>query len=138
MSISQAPIADKVLDDNGKLRPSWVVYFSELNRGDIGTTWNPTIVNLTSVGTPTITGVYYQNYGFTDFSIKIVPATNTSSTLGSTTIAVPFGVAADKAVEVVTGTSVAFGTIASSSKTIFLPTWSLITSPITISGRVKN
>ena len=138
MTISQAPIADKVLDDNGKLRPSWVEYFSQLNRGDIGTTWNPTIVNLTSVGTPVITGVYYQNDGFTDFSVKIVPGTNTSSTLGSTTIAVPFSVVVDKVVEVTAGNTVAFGVIVSSSRTIFLPTWTTVTVPITISGRVKN
>ncbi len=138
MSISQAPIADKVLDDTGKLRPSWVEYFSQLNRGDVGTTWNPTIVNLTSVGTPTITGVYYQNAGFTDFAVKIVPGTNTSSVLGSTTIAVPFSVVADVPAHVVTGTTTAQGVVTASSKTIFLPTWTLITSPITITGRVKN
>lgn len=138
MSISLAPIADKLLDDNGKLRPSWVVYFSELNRGDVGTTWNPTIVNLTSTGTPTITGVYYQNDGFTDFAVKIVPATDTSSVAGSTTIAVPFNVTADTIVNVVSSGGYDFGRIISSSKTIFLPTWSLITVPLTITGRVKN
>jgi len=138
MTASIAPIADKLLDDTGKLRPSWVVYFSGLNQGDVGTTWNPTITNLTSVGTPTITGVYYQNAGFTDFAVKIVPATNTSSVLGSTTIAVPFSVTADTIVNVVTSGGYDFGRIISSSKTIFLPTWSLITVPLTITGRVKN
>jgi len=138
MSISQAPIADKLLDDSGKLRPTWVIYFGELNRGDVGTTWNPTIVNLTSTGTPTITGVYYQNDGFTDFAVKIVPATDTSSVAGSTTIAVPFNVTADTIVNVVSSGGYDFGRIISSSKTIFLPTWSLITVPLTITGRVKN
>jgi len=138
MTALLAPIADKLLDDSGKLRPTWVIYFSGLNQGDVGTTWNPTIVNLTSVGTPTITGVYYQNNGFTDFAVKIVPATNTSSVLGSTTIAVPFSVTADTIVNVVTSGGYDFGRIISSSKTIFLPTWSLITVPLTITGRVKN
>ncbi len=138
MTLAIAPIADKALDDTGKFRPSWVVYFSDLNRGDVGTSWNPTITNLTSVGTPTITGVYYQNQGFTDFAVKIVPGTNTSSVLGSTTIALPFSVTADTSASVITGTSVAFGAVNASSKTIFLPTWTLITAPITITGRVKN
>jgi hypothetical protein len=138
MTASIAPISDKLLDDTGKLRPSWVVYFSSLNQGDVGTTWNPAIVNLTSVGTPTITGVYYQNSGFADFAVKIVPATNTSSVLGSTTIAVPFSVVADTVVNVVTSTSSALGVIIASSKTIYLPTWTLITAPVTITGRVKN
>lgn len=137
MTAAVAPIADKLLDDTGKLRPSWVVYFSELNRGDAGTTWNPTITGLTTVGTPTITGVYYQNNGFTDFAVKIVPGTNTSSTLGVTTITAPFSVAQDAAINVVTGTSNAQGVI-NTGKTIYLPTWSLITSPVTITGRVKN
>lgn len=138
MTILLAPIADKVLDDNGKLRPSWVEYFSQINRGDAGTTWNPTITGLTTVGTPTITGVYYQNSGFTDFAVKIVPGTNTSSTLGVTTITTPFSVAQDVAINVITGTSNAQGVVTASSRTIYLPTWALITSPITITGRVKN
>ena len=95
------------------------MYFSELNRGDVGTTWNPTIVGLTSVGTPTITGVYYQIDGFTDFAVKIVPGTNTSSTLGVTTIAVPFAVTADVPANTVTSTTVLFGVVNASSRTIF-------------------
>ena len=138
MSTIQAPIADKALDDTGKFRPTWVVYFSSLNRGDVGTSWTPVITNLTNVGTPTISGVYYQNQGFTDFAIKIVPGTNTSSTLGSTTVALPFSVTADTAAHVITGTSIVDGIINASGKLIYLPTWSLITSPITITGRVKN
>lgn len=138
MAINQAPISDKVLDDNGKLRPSWVVYFSDLDRGDPGTTWNPTITGLTTVGTPTITGVYYQNNGFTDFAVKIVPGTNTSSTLGVTTITTPFSITADVVANVVGGTTALFGVVNAGSKTIFLPTWSLVTVPLTITGRVKN
>jgi hypothetical protein len=114
------------------------VYFSEVNRGDVGTTWTPVITNLTAVGTPTITGVYYQNGGFTDFAVKIVPGTNTSSTLGSTTIALPFAVVADAAANVVSGVNVAQAAINASGRLVYLPTWSVITVPITITGRVKN
>lgn len=138
MTAAIAPIADNVLDESGKFRPSWVVYFSELNRGDVGTTWAPVITNLTSVGTPTITGVYYQNSGFTDFAVKIVPGTNTSSVLGSTTIALPFNVTVDTGVNVVVGISISQGVINASGRAVFLPTWSLVTAPITITGRVKN
>ena len=138
MTAAIAPIADKLLDDSGKLRPSWVVYFSDLNRGDVGTTWSPVVTNLTSVGTPTITGVYYQNFGFTDFAVKIVPGTNTSSTLGSTTIALPFSVTADTVANTVIGTSIGLGVVNASGRTLYLPTWSLQTVPVTITGRVKN
>jgi hypothetical protein len=138
MTATIAPIADKALDDNGKFRPTWIEYFSAVNRGDVGTTWTPVISNLTSVGTPTITGVYYQNNGFTDFAVKIVPGTSTSSVLGTTTIALPFTVVADAAANVVNGVNVAQAAINSSGKLVYLPTWSLITVPITITGRVKN
>jgi hypothetical protein len=138
MTSAIAPINDKILDESGKLRPSWVVYFSELDRGDVGTTWSPPIVNLTVVGTPVISGVYYQNSGFTDFAIKIVPATNTSSTLGVTTCALPFSVVADSVANVVAGTGISFGVITASGRTLFLPTWTTIAVPITITGRVKN
>lgn len=138
MSVLEAPISDKALDDTGKFRPTWVVYYSSLNRGDVGTSWTPAITNLTSVGTPTISGVYYQNQGFTDFAVKIVPGTNTSSTLGSTTLALPFSITADTSASVVTGTSAVICSVNASGKLVYLPTWSLITSPITITGRVKN
>lgn len=136
--MSQAPIADKLLDDTGKLRPTWVIYFSDLDRGDVGTTWNPAITGLVPVGTPTITGVYYQNEGFTDFAVKIVPGTNTSSTLGTTTIALPFNVVADVPAFAVAGNGVFVGIVNAASKTLFLPTWTTVTLPITITGRVKN
>jgi len=138
MTVAQAPIADKVLDDSGKLRPTWVEYFSSRDRGDIGITWNPTVTNLTSVGTPTITGVYYQNLGFTDFAVKIVPGTNTSSVLGTTTIVTPFSTVADVPVFAIAGNGVFVGILNAASKTIFLPTWTTVTLPITITGRVKN
>lgn len=133
-----APIGDKLLDSSGNLRPTWVTYFSEVQRGDVGTTWTPTIANLTTVGTPTITAVYYQNNGFTDFAVKIVPGTSTSSTLGVTTIALPFNVTADVSVVAVVLDSVFLGAVNAASKTVFLPTWTLVTLPVTITGRVKN
>jgi len=138
MSNIAAPIADKLLDDGGKLRPSWVEYFSASDRGDVGTTWSPTVVDLISVGVPTISGVYYQNYGFTDFVVKIVPATSVSSTLGTTTIALPFGVTADVVANTVAGSGVFFGIVNAASRTLFLPTLSAVTFPITIAGTVKN
>ncbi len=136
--ISEAPISDPVIDDARKARPSWVEYFANLGRGDVGTTWNPSITSLASTGTPTISGVYYQNQGFTDWAVKIVPATDTSSTLGVTFITLPFTVAADTPCFVVTGTSYSVGVINAAAAVAYLPTWALITTPITITARVKN
>lgn len=136
--ISEAPIAEKLADDQGKARPAWVEFYADLTRGDVGTSWQPTIANLTAVGTPTISGVYYQNSGFTDFAAKIVPATSTSSVFSSTTISLPFNVTVDTACFVVFGSTVLFGIINASTKQVFLPTWTGITTPVTITGRVKN
>jgi hypothetical protein len=115
-----------------------VEFFAQLTRGDVGTTWTPVITDLTFVGTPTISGVYYQNNGFTDWAVKIVPATNTSSTLGVTYITLPFTVTADTPCFTVTGTSSANGVVNAAAARAFLPTWTTITTPITITGRVKN
>lgn len=138
MTAAIPPIADRALDEGGKFRPSWIVYFSDLNRGDSGTTWPPVITNLTTVGTPNITGVYYQNSGFTDFAVKIVPGTNTSSTLGITTLALPFSITADTCANVASGFNASLGVVNASGRVVYLPNWSLITAPITITGRVKN
>lgn len=138
MARNEAPISDRVIDDSAKCRPVWVEYFASLSNGDVGTTWTPTITNLTSVGTPTISGVYYQNQGFTDFFVKIVPGTNTSSTAGSTAFTLPFNVVADAACHAVTGNASVPGAVNASSKTVYPPSWSNLTTPVTISGRVKN
>lgn len=138
MSITEAPISDNVIDDSKKARPTWVEFFASLTRGDVGTTWTPVITGLTSTGTPTISGVYYQNAGFTDWVVKIVPATDTSSTLGVTFITLPFGVTADQPCFAVTGTSAANGVVNAAAKQAYTPTWTAITAPVTISGRVKN
>lgn len=138
MSITEAPISDNVVDEAKKARPTWVEFFASLTRGDVGTTWSPSISNLASVGTPTISGVYYQNSGFTDWVVKIVPSTNTSSTLGLTFITLPFNVTADQPLFATYGTTVAGGIVNSAAKQAYLPSWAAITTPITISGRVKN
>lgn len=138
MTISEAPIAENVVDDSKKARPAWVEFFAELNRGDIGTTWSPVITGLTSTGTPTISGVYYQNAGFTDWVVKIVPATDTSATQGVTFITLPFSVTADQPCFIVTGTTAAIGAVNAAAKQAYTPTWTSITVPVTISGRVKN
>lgn len=146
MTAAIAPIADRIIqiperllsEDGWGLNPAWIVYFEQLYRGDGGTTWTPVITNLTTVGTPTITGVYYQNGGFTDFAVKIVPGTNTSSVLGTTTIALPFTVTADTVATAINGFNVLQGVVNASGRVIYLPTWSVVAVPITITGRVKN
>lgn len=136
--ISDAPIAENLIDDAKKARPAWVEFFADLTRGDVGTTWTPVITGLTVTGNPTISGVYYQNTGFTDWAVKIVPATDTSSTLGVTFITLPFSVSVDTVCFAVTDLTAAAGVVNASAKLAYLPSWSAITAPVTITGRVKN
>lgn len=138
MSNQESPIFDPIIDDQGKCRPSWVQYFSILQNGDVGTSFTPTFFGLTVVGTPTISGVYYQNQGLTYFAVKIVPGTSTTSVLGTTSFTLPFSVSADATCGVVAGTSASLGVINASSKTVYTPNWTGITVPITITGYVKS
>lgn len=138
MSSQEAPIADPIVDDANKCRPSWVQYFSGFKNGDVGTSFTPTFTGLTVVGTPTISGVYYQNMGMTYFAVKIVPSTSTTSVLGTTTFPLPFSVSADTTCSVVTGTSSSMGVVNAASKTVYTPNWAAITTPITITGIVKS
>lgn len=135
---NQSPIAAKVIDDKGKVTPVWANYFDSIVQGDVGTSFKPNITGLTSIGAPTISGVYYQNQGFTDFYIKIVPGTSTSSTLGTTFCTLPFQVTADTGGSVVTGTSAVPCAINSAAGIVYFPNWTAITTPITISGRVNS
>lgn len=138
MSNQEAPIVDPMVDESRKCRPSWMQYFATLEDGDVGQSFTPTFTNLTVVGTPTISGVYYQNQGMTYFAVKIVPSTSTSSVLGSTSFTLPFNVSADTSCFAVTGVSSSLGTVNAASKTVYTPTWTGITTPITITGMVKS
>lgn len=134
----EAPITDSVVDDNRKCRPTWVEYFGALSNGDVGTSFTPVFTNLGSTGTPTISGVYYQNQGVTYFAVKIVPATDTSSVAGSTSFTLPFSVSVDTVCYTVAGLSVNLGVVNAASKTVYPPTWTNLTVPITITGIVKS
>lgn len=136
--LNQAPIAEKLVDDQVKVKPVWAVYFDSIVQGDVGTSFTPNITGLTAVGTPTISGVYYQNQGFTDFYIKIVPGTSTTSVLGTTFCKLPFNVTADAGGVAIEGTSAVPCAINAAAAVVYFPTWTAQTSPITISGRVNS
>lgn len=138
MSYNEAPLIDPMVDESRRCRPSWADYFNLVTRGDGGTSFTPVFANLGTTGTPTITGVYYQNQGLTYFAVKIVPATDTSSVAGSTTFALPFNVVADTGCDAVVGVTTARGVVNASSRTVYTPTWTNIAVPITITGLVKS
>lgn len=138
-SSSKIPVSDRILDFAGKVTMRWLLFFQELIDGDPGQRWAPNIVGLSnSGGAPTITGVYYQNSGFIDFYVRIVPAGggNTSATAGSTYVELPFQPTSDCACFATTGNNGSAGGIVSGNKRAYPPSWTNLTDPVTISGRV--
>lgn len=133
------PTTERVLDNAGKMALRWVLFLQDLLNGDPGVAFAPDIQNLSNTGgAPAITGVYYENGGFIDFYIRITPVTNTTSTAGTTYIQLPFQPSSDCPCFSTTGNSSAISGIIASSARAYLPSWSNIPDPVTISGRVPT
>lgn len=128
-------IADK---DTGKVTLPWLLFFDQVFTGDQGTPWVPTITGLTISGTPVITGSYYQMGSLAFFKIVIVPATSTTSVSGTTYCNnFPLTISSDTSCSAVTNApSAALGMCDSATNRIYFPSWTAITSQVTISGWV--
>lgn len=135
------PFRTPVTDGEGNLTPYWYEFLERLYLGDTGTVWeSPTFTNLGTTGTPTITGTTYRiSQNLVYFSVRIVPATNTSSTAGSTYIDnFPFSIRQDGVCSASSGlVSDASGMIEAATNRIYTPPWTNITVPITITGTVE-
>lgn len=132
-----APIAD---GDTGLLTLPWILFLNSLFTGDTGTTWQPSFTNLTITGTPTITGRYYQiGRSLCYFKVKIVPATDTSSTAGSTYINnFPLTMNGDGACFAISGLlGSSSGACDSASNHVYVPAWAAVIVPLTIVGIVE-
>ena len=120
----------------------WIIFFSGLSSGDQGTSWVPNLVNLTSVGTPSFSGMYYKIGSLlTYFTAIITPATSTSAVAGTTYINnFPELISADGAVLAVSGSAGlgSAGMAQASSGRIYVPTWTTITVPVTVCGVVQS
>ncbi len=139
MTVSPPPIYESLAEQNGKPRLPWILFFNELFLGDTGTSFTPVFNGLTIVGTPSITGKYYRDGRFIDWWVKIVAATSTSSTAGTTYIeTLPFVMTTDAPCFAVTGTTgFAAGVCQASSNRIYVPAWTTVTTLLTITGRVE-
>jgi hypothetical protein len=138
MSIETPPITDVMIDQTGKARLSWILFFNSLFDGDPGNSWTPTITDLTSTGTPTVTGVYYRiNQRLCLFFITIVPATDTTSVAATTYIGnFPLQFVNDSVCFASTGSGAAqaIGGIRANDNRIYTPAWSAVTSTVTVVG----
>jgi hypothetical protein len=139
MRKNPVPANEKVIDQNLMPTMAWALFFNGLFNGDTGSSWTPTITGLTSTGTPTISGIYYQISGaLTYFRVTITPATDTSSVAGNTYIDnFPLDMKANGLVGAVSGGSGSVAMIDATAKRIYLPTWTNVTTPVTIVGLVE-
>lgn len=117
----------------------WLLFFDQIFRGDAGTSWTPTFTSLTTVGSPTITGRYYQISKYLCyFTIKIVPSTSTTSVAGTTYANFPLTMKADGICFAVSGLlGSSSGMCDSATNRVYTPAWSAVTIPLTIIGVVE-
>lgn len=139
MSRQPPPIYEELSDENGKAKTPWILFFNQIFTGDNGTAWTPTFTGLTTVGTPTITGRYKRiGSGLVYFTVVIAPATSTSSVAGTTFLNnFPLNITNSGGCAVSVTTTSALGTAVGGTKTIYMPVWTGITTPVTISGLIE-
>jgi hypothetical protein len=138
-SLAVPPTYEVLVEQDGKPKSAWILFFSNMVNGDAGASWTPTFVSLTEVGTATKTGRYWRiNKSFAYFEIVITPGTNTSSTAGTTYCDnFPLDVAGQSVCHAMTvPASVVAGTVETNNR-IYPPSWTTITSPVTLAGLVR-
>lgn len=141
MTTNQPPIMDNLIEENGKAKMPWILFFNQMYEGDLGDTWEPEFISLTQVGgDATISGRYYQiTKGLAFFRVDITPVTNTSATAGTTYIDnFPLQVNANGVCASVSGnTGGALGIVRVSDGRIYVPSWTTVTDVVTVLGIVE-
>ncbi len=143
MTISAPPVGDALIDDEGLITLSWLLFMNGLFEGDTGVGgsgaggWTPNFQSLTQTGAPTVTGRYYRIIRrICYFSVLIVPATNTSAIAGTTYIDnFPLTFTADGPCFAVSGNlGDGPGHIVAGNNRIYVPGWTNVSVPLTIIG----
>lgn len=135
MSVSPAPITQPVLDATGVPTLPWTLFFNQNFSGDAGTNWTPTFTNLSGVAQ--ITGRFYRlSQYLIYFTITVTPDSATSATAGSTYVGdLPFGINSDGFCASVSGAAGgSLGAVDADTGRIYVPSWSSVSSPVTILG----
>ena len=137
MTQSPPPTRDQIVDGDGFTSLSWLLFFNNQYNGDTGTVWTPTFTDLTISGTPTITGRYYRlSRRVVYFTIRIVPATSTTSVAGTTYVNnFPLTVTGDGVCfAVLGGIGDGPGHVVAGNNRIYTPAWTAVTVPVTVVG----
>ncbi len=139
-SIQPPPIQEQLANNLGVATLPWILFFNQLFEGDTGINWTPTFTDLTTVGTPTITGrVYRLSRRICFFRVTITPGTSTTSTAGTTYINnFPLTFANDGICFAVSGGNGSnSGHVVASNNRIFVPAWTAVTVPLTVVGMAE-
>lgn len=140
MSTLPPPTRNPLTEGKGELTMPWLLFFNQIFNGDAGTNWTPTFTGLTSSGTPTISGRYYQlSQYLCYFNILVTPATNTSATAGTTYVDnFPLQAASNGfCLTVSNNLGGGLGMVNSTNNRIYVPTWTTVTTPINVIGIVE-
>lgn len=135
-----APPVRYPVDEEGDITLPWLNFFNQTYNGDAGDEWTPNFVSLTTSGVPTITGRYYRVSRFLlYFNILVTPATNTSSTAGTTYVdnlpVEPYSNGVCFSISNNLGGAI--GMVNASNNRIYTPTWSTVTTPLNVIGMVE-
>ncbi len=139
-AVAPPPIYESLAGEDGKAALPWILFFNSVFSGDTGTDWIPTFTNLAVTGTPTIVGRLYRiGRSLAYFSVRIVPATDTTSTAGTTYINnFPLVLSADGACLAVSGLlGSTAGMCDRQTNRIYVPAWTAVTVPVTVVGIVE-
>jgi hypothetical protein len=139
-SVKPPPIRGEMLDKKGIITWPWLEFFDGIFQGDAGKAWTPTFVSLGATGTPVHTGFYYKiSSRLTYFRVIVTPATDTTSTAGTTYIDnFPLLINADGQCLASAGTlGSTGGSVISSNNRIYVPGWTAQTVPVTITGTIE-
>lgn len=139
-SVKAPPIYEPLSGDDGKSSIPWILFFNSIFKGDTGVAWTPTFTSLTETGTPTITGrVYRLSAALSFFSLKIIPATDTSAVAGTTYINnYPLTMTGDGICFAVSGLlGSGSGMCDSATNRIYTPAWTTVTVPLSVIGLVE-
>ena len=126
-----------LIDQQGIPTLPYIMFFDNLARGDSGTDCTPVITNLTSVGTPTITGRVFYIGNFVYFKVEITPSTSTSCVAGTTYITLPITLGSDGACFALAGNSGAVGMCNATDNKIYPAAWTGVTTKVTVTGFVE-
>lgn len=140
MSLKTPPIKWKMLSDNDELELPWITFFDQVYNGDAGDAWTPTFQSLGSTGTPTITGRYYRiSQYILYFNILVTPATDTTSTAGTTYVDNLPVTAYNNGICMTISNNLggAIGMVNATNNRIYTPAWTSVTTPINIIGLVE-